>query len=219
MIKDLLRGKIPLFISYWIFGVLALVIYKIIGLIIEHYYLNIMMLSSGKWLIYLYILFPFLYFPLIYFAIWRSANHYTKNKLWPILAKISVVLGAILLLMNGLQILNELIYPKASLKNLEQEIRIINKNLPFKIDSETELMKVSFAGNLISYNYRLYNQDLEKMDVQKFSTNIREKLLPIICGSKELKPYLASGMSVSYDYVDQKGKEIKAIVINPGDCK
>ena len=219
MIIDLLKGRVSLVNTFWVFGIIPLVIYKILGLVIEHYYLDLMMLSKGKWLIYLYVLFPFIYFPFTYFAIWKSANNYTKKKVWANLAKIVVVIGFALLLINGLQILNELSNNKTSLKNLHEEIYIINKSLPFKIDSEIELTKVSFNQNLITYNYRLFNQNLSKIDREKFSATMREKLREVVCTSEELKPYLSNGISISYNYIDQNNKDIDSITVNPSDCQ
>jgi len=219
MIMNLLKGKVKLVITYWVFGVAPGVMYRILDEIITIYYLKILMFPMGSMLMYLFIIFPFIYFPFIYIAIWNSANNYTKSKGWASLAKIAVSIGAFFLVANAIQISDQLFNKKAPVNNIAQEIYTLNRNLPTKIDAETELNKIYYKKNTLFYSYRLINLETSKIDIEGFTKSMRESLLTSSCNSKDLKSFISNGISISFNYEDKSGNKIQNIVIKPTDCK
>ncbi|MCL9684556.1 hypothetical protein [Legionella maioricensis] len=216
---NLLKGNIPLVFTYWLFGVLPGIIYRLIGMIIDKYYLKISLIPHSQWFFYLYLLFPFLYFPFIYVAIWNSSNHYTKNKLWPILAKIAVILGSLFLLAGIMQIINQFIHRNDVTYKISQEVNLINKSLPIKMDDETEIEKVSFNNkNLLTYVYRLMQKDKSDISLNVFSFLIKPKLIHLVCSNQALKDYLSKGINVSYHIIDRKGMDVYDYTVTSGDC-
>jgi hypothetical protein len=216
---NLLKGNIPLVFTYWLFGVLPAIIYRMIGMVFDKYYLKISLIPHIQWLFYLYLLFPFLYFPLIYIAIWNSGNQYPKNRLWPILAKITVILGALFLLAGLFQIINQFIHRNDVNYKITQEVNLINKSLPMTVDHETEIEKVSFNNkNEITYVYRLINKDKSDISINVFSFLIKPKLIHLVCTNRWFKEYVSKGINISYHIVDRKGASIYDFTVTSSDC-
>ncbi|MCS5420555.1 MULTISPECIES: hypothetical protein [Psychrilyobacter] len=94
LIRALWYGDIPLVITYWQFGVIANIFFNIIFAYIEHENIGF---STKVGFIFVFILnvFVFIYTVFICVAIWRSANKYEGLQRYAILAKISVLSGAV----------------------------------------------------------------------------------------------------------------------------
>ena len=96
IVKALWRGHVPLWKTYWLFGVLVnSAILIIIGLIItccSDYVLSTNIKLFWTTIIMAYAIW---YPPFILIAVWRSANNYKGNKRWAGLAKIAVIFSVI----------------------------------------------------------------------------------------------------------------------------
>ncbi len=84
--KNMMAGNERLVITYWVWGV--------IGTLVISYGLGFLFLTLG--------LSPFIapvitlaYWIPVAIGIWKSSDNYKGNKVWAILAKVAVVLGAI----------------------------------------------------------------------------------------------------------------------------
>jgi|GEM_PF-2364155 len=216
--KNLLAGRVRLITAYWVLGVIPAVIYMLLGKLIEGYYLKLLTIPYAQLLIYIYIIFPFIYFPVVYIGIWKSANNYKKNKIWAYLAKLAVIINVVFLALNGVQLIKQFINRDNVINTITQEVTLINRSLPSKIDSETELMKIVFNNNLITYQYRLSNQDKSKINPYLFAKTMKPRLLNLVCNSDDLNAYLSKGINVSYNYVDRDNNQIINFIINPNDC-
>ena len=94
LINKFWNGKISLWISYWIFGVLIPIPAGfLLGMLAA-----LMRLPpiSYKLIMLIYLLFTFV-------GIWRSANNYQGKKIFSILAKLGILLGLIYTLFNMAQ--------------------------------------------------------------------------------------------------------------------
>jgi hypothetical protein len=80
----LFRGDIPLYITFWIYGIL---IGRLMYLMSEYIFRTN---DKELWLIDVVTI---LYYIFIYIAIWRSANKYQGKKNWGEAAKVYVVLS------------------------------------------------------------------------------------------------------------------------------
>lgn len=76
LIRDLWRGDVPLVKTYWLFGVVAGIFFRI----------------------------AFAYGVFISFATWKSANKYRGQQRYAILAKVAVIWGAAILIKEALEI-------------------------------------------------------------------------------------------------------------------
>lgn len=219
MKHNLLKGHIPLFITYWIFGIIPWIIYGLIGVGLNRYYLNIFEIPYIQLLSYLYLLFPFLYFPLIYIAIWNSSTLYTKNRLWPILAKLSVLLGTALLLMGAVLIINQFLHRNDIAYQIKEEVELINKSAPVKINDSTTMEKVSFDNKLVTYEYKILNKEKKSFNIPILSLLLKAQLIKDICKHASIRNYLSQGINFSYHYIDKNNEEVCDVLITQYDCR
>jgi hypothetical protein len=219
MIRDLWNGNVRLVIAYWVFGVMVSFAYNILYQIIIANISTITIGPLGHTLIYAFAAFPFFYFPFIFVAIWRSANKYTKSKWWSSLAQIAVFAGSLSLLYNGIDLAQGL-FSENSLSSgeINEQIVIINKNLPKMLDNETELTNVTFENNVISFNYRIIESDNFRIDKNKF-IDLDKSIITNFCKEPLLKSILAGGGSVAYIYKDNQGNVVNRAVVNGASCQ
>lgn len=214
-----LKGNAPLLIIFWIFGVLPWVIYACIGIILNKYYFDLVNVYPMQIVFYLYLLFPFLYFPLIYIAIWNSSSLYKRNKIWPILAKITVILGVAFLLIGAVVIIKHFFFEKDINYVINQDVNFLNKRLPMKVDPEGSLDHVTFKNNVLTYTYQLTSKERDKINTVFFILIVKPKVIEAVCKNKDLKNYLSKGVTMSYHYIDKNKDEIGDIFITKKDCK
>jgi uncharacterized RDD family membrane protein YckC len=94
-----------------------------------------------------------------------------------------------------------------------------NQNMPQMIDSETELLRLSFENNTLGYHYRLVNKEENQINSQAFEIEMRKQILDNACDRLTPNEILMHGYSLSFDYSDKKDKHIATILITPEDCK
>jgi hypothetical protein len=94
----LIQGHYGLAKTYWLFGVLAVVVFQII--------LTVATAAGGGFGIIVGLLLAFLAYSIVQvIGLWRASNLYEGRKLWAILAKVAVILGGVMLAMNFLSLL------------------------------------------------------------------------------------------------------------------
>ena len=97
LIRYLWCGDIPLVKTYWLFGVVAGIMFNIAFTYIE-YQGEIFTSGFADFFVLGLILFYFIYSGFICVAIWRSANKYQGLQRYAVLAKFAVILGVIALI-------------------------------------------------------------------------------------------------------------------------
>ncbi len=101
LLKALWRGEIALVKAYWIYGVLVqLIIFGIPEFIMQANDYEPKSLTAFAVLAVYGFVFTPVYKVFIFVAIWRSANNYEGRKIWSILAKIAIVFGIFLVVME-----------------------------------------------------------------------------------------------------------------------
>jgi len=103
LIRDLWRGDVPLVKTYWLFGVVAGIFFKIAFAYIE-YQGAVFSTALGTIFVLGLIVFVFAYSIFISFAIWNSANKYQGLQRYTILAKVAVILGVMMLIKEAMEI-------------------------------------------------------------------------------------------------------------------
>jgi hypothetical protein len=214
MIVDFLKGKVRLVITYWVWNVAAWIAYYFIAKSLVSLHID----SKTIYLTYLVIAFPFFYFPFMYIAIWNSANNYKKSKKWAYLAKLSVILGSIFLVIAGIN--TYYLYWEIFGSSIGKVVNSLNKKAPFKIDKETVFMSASYNKNILSYNYKLIDLDASKIDKSIFYTHFKRISINIACRKGGLKPIMAyNDINISYNYFDKNSSFIQNIIVNKNDCE
>lgn len=88
--RDGWRGRLPLWLTYWVLGVIGNMSFVAV--------LALVYLAGGAgmmallWAIYVLSL---LWFVFVFGAIWRAAGVYPGRRLWPVLARLGVLVGVL----------------------------------------------------------------------------------------------------------------------------
>jgi hypothetical protein len=90
--KKLSDGDFGLAKTYWLYGVLVSIGAQIVMAVVE--------MSESVALIIIILLVMFGYFVFQIIGVWNASNRYTGSKIWAVLAKIAVVLGALTLMLS-----------------------------------------------------------------------------------------------------------------------
>ncbi len=93
--KKLANGDYGLVKTFWLYGVLGNIVVNIMIKFIE----------STPVLLIFFVL-SFIYYVFLLRGIWNAANRYTGNTAWAILAKIAVVLGAIMVISSVVMLIS-----------------------------------------------------------------------------------------------------------------
>lgn len=230
-ILRLWRGDVPLWKTYWIYGVLIGVILNIsvTWVLYQSYYYAEDFSQFDRYSIsYFLLAVILLYSLLVYVGVWRSANNY--RKLYPtkrgnaVLAQIAVVLSALAAtgqLANSFNNTNNSIdairksgSPDQRLK-LEATIAGLNKDLPKMIDSITRLNKIDINDRENTY-FETITVQLDNPDV--LQTRIKPSIAKGLCGQTGTLSTLKDGRNYHYVYSDSDGKPLGDIVITKADC-
>lgn len=106
MLKKIWNGQYSLKKTYWLYGnIIPAIFFMVIlatALIFQKEPLNAILnlkfvpqLFYQKLILSVLIILFFIYSVITTVGIWRSANNYLGNKIWPVLAKISIILAFI----------------------------------------------------------------------------------------------------------------------------
>ena len=211
LIKKIWNGELPLFKVYWIYGVLVGLIIRVI-VESSYYFIALKYLSVFS---YTLVILVVAYQLLLSVGIWRSADAYQKNKVWPVLAKIGAVLG--LIMAAGL-LVNTFKGPIESTNELKESIELLNKTLPSQIDKDTRLDRVDSENNSFNLHYTLVNYINSKELVDLVTANQTGNLIKNACGDEQLRALLNKNIPVDYIYSDKLGAEITRIVVDKTKC-
>ena len=110
LLKELWRGDVPLVKTYWLFGVGGNILFNFVYTYIDYQFgenvgLFVAILILGI------IAFGFVYGIFISIAIWRSANKYQGLQRYSIFAKVSVILGVMMLIKAVLELFGVVVTP------------------------------------------------------------------------------------------------------------
>jgi len=102
--------------------------------------------------------------------------------------------------------------------DLKAKIRLINQDLPMKIDEETVFYNVSLKNNNIYFRYTLINYSIEKIDLDSFRTIQMSNLKSGVCESEKLNNFLKEDYQLIYSYRDMNGTPILEFPVKLKDC-
>lgn len=224
--KKIWNGELPLYVTFWIFGVIISLIIKSLLIYINQYYLLIY-IKYGNYPFYFLMVLSLSYSVFIWISIWRCANKYRGSQIWAAGAKLMVIIGVLQTFISYDTGLLNIIFSKnnhpSSIQELKQDVLNLNKSLPVKVDKITEIYKVDLSNNSIIYFNRLV--DLNPNQYQHFKTNnksiknnIKKNLAKTVCSERELTSYLEKNMHLIYKY-EIDGSVIFTIHITKKDCE
>jgi hypothetical protein len=131
--------------------------------------------------------------------------------------RIVVAIAALVILVIAWQLLNR--EDPRSLEHLSKVAAEMNKSVPVMIDPETELLPITAAPGLLTYNYRLVNYSAAQLDPQKFAAGAKQRVTEGACNRPETRDnFLKYGVTLRYSYFDKEKKPIVAVDVTPKDC-
>jgi len=99
---------------------------------------------------------------------------------------------------------------------LDNKINEINSKTPHMVDAGTRLDNAISINNTLRYNYTLIDIEASEISDQEFHSAMEEKLINFVCTS--MRTLVSFGVTISYAYYGNKGKEITVIDISPSAC-
>jgi hypothetical protein len=102
---------------------------------------------------------------------------------------------------------------------LEGAARIINKQLPLMVDSDTKLEHVSSEGQTLLYQYTLVNYAADQLDPEELRKFIKPTLQKLACDSPNTRPIVDRGAKIGYRYEGKNGNQVLQIFVNKADCE
>lgn len=208
----LFKGDVSLPITYWIFGVLIGGIGSRLALSAIEYNFSKLSLHDNGELIMSLVFWGFVaYFLFIAVAIWRSASKYEGRPIWSYLAKFVVILNFVFFGIN-FWMSNDTEFA------FKEALRKTDENLPTMIDNETRLNSISIEGKSILAKYTMVNWSVENVEVEQFTSFIREELKTRACEGKEMRFLFEKGYRAIHVYLDKNSDDITKITLNIDDC-
>lgn len=209
--KRLIKGEIPLFISFWIWFIFVSFIIELFfetDFIQSSYHHN----SEDKYLdLFLYSI-TLIYSIIIFVAIYKSANRFQGKKIWAISSKIIVTIN----LFFSLTVLNDTIkFYFLEDYTIEKNINEFKANLPIFVDVNTQLIDISKTDKIISYIYKLNQESFEKeFNDYKFKKQVQNSL----CEDENTLSLLKKDYILDYKYINKEEKELINILTKKDNC-
>jgi hypothetical protein len=106
-----------------------------------------------------------------------------------------------------------------SLQHLTRVAAEMNQTVPVMIDPETELLPVTVAPALLTYNYRLVSYSAAQIDPKRFAAGAKQRVTESACERPETRDeFLKNGVTLRYAYFDKDKKPITSVDVTPKDC-
>ncbi len=211
--KRLLEGQINLNITFWIWFVfitLAINIFIDNSFSQVNYHQNA---NELKFSIIIYLL-TFIYSILIFIAIYKSADNYTGNKIWPFLSKVIISINLFFSLLGAYEILKVTFFEDYAIKS---EINSFKESLPLKVNSFSHLTDIGIEDKNIYYTYKLDKMDktsANDYNLKKFKSQIQDSL----CEEENTLKLLKKDYILNYTYLDKNKKKLIDIETNKLSC-
>ncbi len=93
-----------------------------------------------------------------------------------------------------------------------------NKQLPKKIDPETELRSLEGREGELVYHYVKINASSEQFDKKKFTAKMHPQVFDAACHSPRLQIFIANGVTARYSFKGKDGQIISEITVTPSEC-
>lgn len=102
---------------------------------------------------------------------------------------------------------------------LKSLAKAANKNLPIKVDTETQLEKISVEGKNFTYHYTMVNFMTSMIDPAKFKAGIVPTLTKQMCSNTSIRTFLDMGAVFVHSYKGKDHFPITDIQVVKSDCK
>lgn len=94
----------------------------------------------------------------------------------------------------------------------------INSKLPMMVDSDTRLDSTAGLNKSFRYNYTLVNHTSSSVSASDLESALGQRLINKVCTSKETQVFVKNGVTFSYAYFGNDGKQVTVISVTPSQC-
>lgn len=92
--------------------------------------------------------------------------------------------------------------------------------LPMRVDSNTEVVQMTYLQGQIHTGFRLLNQNASEIDKNTFIRQIKPTLMKSVCTEPDYQIIRKREMySIHYKYYDKDREHMATIVVDENDCK
>lgn len=215
LVKALWRGDLPLWKTYWLFGVLGGLTFTLAFNYIAFTSLTFYDAPGANMVFGVIVTLFVLYTVWVLVGIWRSSGKYTGPLRYSVLARIVcaaawVRLGLSLLGLSGLA-LQFTITPQS----LREEAAALNAQLPTQIDEYLRLDRVSADGLQLTYDYtfvQVASIEADPDGLLEFMSQMKSE----IC--KGMQDYLAVDVVIFHRYQGNDGVPVDSQLMNSTTC-
>ncbi|MBU3015101.1 hypothetical protein KO488_10060 [Poseidonibacter lekithochrous] len=211
--KRLLKGQINLNITFWVwfvFVTLAINIFIDNSFIQTDYHQN----NNGVLFSFIIYLLSFIYSILIFIAVYKSAQNYIGNKLWPFLARVIISINLFFSLFSAYDLIKVTIFEDYAIKS---EINSFKNNLPLKVNEFSHLIDININKKNIYYTYRLDNMDIssaQNYNLKRFKSQVQDSL----CEEENTVRLLKKDYILNYTYIDKNAEKLIDIETKKTNC-
>jgi hypothetical protein len=236
IIIRLWKGNVSLGKTYWLYGVLAGLIIRLISPLVTYgvsYNLSYLSTFDVSLIIYSWIAAVLLYSAFMSVSIWQSATKYKQSypetKANGTLAQAAVILGILVAAAsfipkddNSKNLIgkNSMVSSDAD-ERLQHEAMLsglnarYNEGLPKMIDAVTRLNKMEFSDKGWSYFETI---TVHVDNPSEFLKRVKPSIVEGLCKESNTLDGLKSGLSFRYFYADADGNKLGNVEIIRSDC-
>lgn len=214
------RGERPLWETYWLWGALPSAVLGVsmkvsMPLLIEH------ALDHPNLPTIAYYGFTCIWGAFVVFfagAVWRSSASYKGYRVWAVLARVVVVLGALNFLGSLIPGAHESSLTDNSIEGqLADTAASLNKGLPKQMNDYTQLVRVTADHKTLTYHHAMVNMKEEELPANP-AESMHASSVKTACASGEFVSALRSGVTFVYEY-SLDGRSLFSYEITARDCQ
>jgi hypothetical protein len=101
---------------------------------------------------------------------------------------------------------------------LQLTARLINKQLPTKIDSYAELETVLSERKTLMHQYNIMNNVISELDPEMMKQKIKPMLTQQTCMTPNIRPLVKQGATMTHIYYGNEGNELFSVDVKESDC-
>lgn len=214
LIKRLWRGDESLVTTYWLYGVGVSVLINLLFLLVAYNAVALTRVRGHEAISPVLVVLAVAYAVYSGVAIWRSAGKYQGARIWSVLARVAVVVGALSWIGPLFAFSQALKYDNEALSAIAQHANI---SLPLKLDDVTQLDQLVAGDRQLTYQYSTTMASSE-IDPDMFRARLSALLHENACREDATKQLLKNGVTLRYVYFANDGKTLAQFVLLPDHC-
>ena len=211
---QLWQGDASLIRTHWLLGVLPGIALNVVLLL----YSNQVQLAKFDGLIptCLLLIAGLIYFSFIYIVLWKCAKGYKGLRCCAFVAQYGatpLVLGILFVVLCVIDVSS-----RFSDIQLNKIASSTNQRLPRLVNEFTVLDSVTTKEKTLTYHYVVLGVTSSEIDQSDAYKQLRTQLLGRLCSTRNVKDFLAQGITISERYTGTDNAEIVTIDIKASDC-